>query len=1027
MQRVNVWCAGLCTAIVATLAAAPVAEAQYFGRNKVQYREFKFEVLKTDHFDIYFYDEERDAAAEVARLAERWYTRLSVLLDHNLSNRQPLVLYASHADFEQTNVVGGEIGEGTGGVTEGLKRRVTLPLTGALRETDHVLGHELVHAFQYDIARLDREDQAGGSAIERLPLWFVEGMAEYLSLGPVDSNTSMWVRDGMRHESLPEIRKLGDPKYFPYRWGQAFWAYIGGRFGDRMIGQLYVDALRLGPDGAIESLLGQKSKDLSTSWHTAIREHYAKVLEATRRPNQFGRPLATEVLQEKKNPPLYSSPVLSPDGKQIVVFSERGLLSIDMYLVDADTGAVIRKLVSTAIDQHYSSLQFINSAGSWKPDGREFVVGAVRKGKPVLAFLDVRNGKRIREREFPELGEILNPAWSPNGQTIAFSAMAGGFSDLYLYDLKADTVRRLTNDHYADLQPSWSPDGSRLAFVTDRFTTKLPVLAAGSYGLALLDPANGATERLQTFDESKNINPQWSGDGRTLYFVADPYGIPNVFALDLSARAVRQITNVDTGVSGITDISPALSVAAKMQRLAFSVHDEQKPTVYVSDRAEVLAGTRPERAWGDVSAGLLPPEKRASSEVVAALADPQKGLPDDSGTTEEYKAKLGLDMVGQPYAGAGYSRFGPTFGGGISFLWSDALGNHNLVAAVAANSYGSSFSNILKDTGGIIAYQNLTHRWDWGVSVEQTPYLAGGFASGIGSIGNQPVVVEQDIIYRQTFRAVSGAVSRPFSPTKRVEFGASYQNVLFEQEVRTLTASLQTGALLSDETETTKLADPLGLYAGSAAFVLDSAVFGATSPVAGQRSRIELQPTFGSIQYTSALADYRKYVMPASFYTIAGRVLHYGRYGSGAEDFRLVPLFIGYPQLVRGYNVGSLLNEECASTITGSCREFDRLVGSRMLVGNLEFRFPLLRPFGATGRMYGPVPTEVAFFADSGVAWNQGDKPSFAGGDRRPVSSAGVSFRINAFGFAVAQIDFAKPFERPGKGWVWGFSLSPGF
>jgi Tol biopolymer transport system component len=1026
MQRVNVWCVGLCIAIAATLAAAP-AEAQYFGRNKVQYRNFKFEVLKTDHFDIYFYDEERAAAADVARMAERWYARLSVLLDHNLSSRQPLVLYASHADFEQTNVVGGEIGEGTGGVTEGLKRRVVLPLTGALKETDHVLGHELVHAFQYDIARLGREDQPGGSPIERLPLWFVEGMAEYLSIGPVDSNTSMWVRDGILHESLPEVRKLGDPKYFPYRWGQAFWAYVGGRFGDRMIAPVYVDALRSGPDAAIEQLLGQKSKDLSASWHTAIRDHYAPVLESTRRPAAFGRPLSTEVLQEKKNPPLYASPVLSPDGRKVVVFSERGLLSVDMYLADADTGAVIRKLVSTAIDPHYSSLQFINSAGSWRPDGREFVVGAVKRGQPVLAMLNVENGKTVRERAFPELGEILNPAWSPDGQKIVFSAMSGGFSDLYLYDLKADTVNRLTNDRYADLQPSWSPDGSRIAFVTDRFTTKLQVLAAGAYGLALLDPANGGVERIQTFDEAKNINPQWSGDGRTLYFVSDPYGIPNVFAMDLSSRAVRQITNVDTGVSGITDISPALSVATGMQRLAFSVHDEQKPTVYVSDRPEVLAGTRPERAWGDVSAGLLPPERRASSEVATALADPQKGLSEDTGETEEYEAKLGLDMVGQPYVGAGYGRFGPTLGGGISFLWSDVLGNHNLAAVVDANTYGTRFSNILKDTGGVIAYQNLTHRWDWGVSVEQTPYLAGGFASGLGTVGGQPVVFEQDILYRQTFRSVNGAVSRPFSPTRRVEFGASYQNILFEQEVRTLTASLQNGQILSDETEVTKLADPLGLYQGSAAFVLDSAVFGATSPVAGQRSRLELQPTVGSIQYTGALADYRRYVMPANFYTIAGRVLHYGRYGSGGEDFRLVPLFIGYPQLVRGYSIGSLSGAECSSTFNGSCPEFDRLVGSRMLVANLEFRFPLLRPFGATGRMYGPLPTEVAFFADSGVAWTQGDKPSFAGGDRRPVTSAGVSFRINAFGFAVAQIDFARPFQRPGKGWVWGFSLSPGF
>ena len=80
----------------------------------------------------------------------------------NCGPRQPLVLYASHPDFEQTNVVGGMIGEGTGGVTEGLKRRVVLPLAGTLAETDHVLGHELVHAFQYDISA-QRAAAGGGS------------------------------------------------------------------------------------------------------------------------------------------------------------------------------------------------------------------------------------------------------------------------------------------------------------------------------------------------------------------------------------------------------------------------------------------------------------------------------------------------------------------------------------------------------------------------------------------------------------------------------------------------------------------------------------------------------------------------------------------------------------------------------------------------------------------------------------------------------------------------------------------------
>src|SRR5215204_51635 len=137
--------------LLVTLTATPAAAQQYFGGNKVQYRTFTFEVLRTEHFDIYFYEEEREAAAIAARMAERWRARLGRALSHDLTGRQPLILYAAHPHFEQTNAIGGEIGESTGGVTELLRRRIILPLGGPLADTDHVIGHELVHAYQFDI------------------------------------------------------------------------------------------------------------------------------------------------------------------------------------------------------------------------------------------------------------------------------------------------------------------------------------------------------------------------------------------------------------------------------------------------------------------------------------------------------------------------------------------------------------------------------------------------------------------------------------------------------------------------------------------------------------------------------------------------------------------------------------------------------------------------------------------------------------------------------------------------------------
>src|SRR6187399_1175282 len=218
---------------------ASAADAQYFGRNKVQYRSFTFEILKTEHFDLYHYPEEAEAAKLASRLAERWYSRLSRFFNHELRGRQPIILYAASAHFRQTNAIEGLIGEGTGGVTEAMKRRVVLPMSGSLAETDHVLGHELVHAFQFDLTGTDPRDGAQDApGILAYPLWFVEGMAEYLSLGPVDAQTAMWMRDAALHEKLPHIKDLDNPKYFPYRWGHAFWAYIGARYGDRAVASL---------------------------------------------------------------------------------------------------------------------------------------------------------------------------------------------------------------------------------------------------------------------------------------------------------------------------------------------------------------------------------------------------------------------------------------------------------------------------------------------------------------------------------------------------------------------------------------------------------------------------------------------------------------------------------------------------------------------------------------------------------------------------------------------------------------------
>ena len=213
-QRCRAALVGILAALLGGLTLPAPAEAQYFGRNQVKYESFNFEVLQTEHFDVYYYPSERVAAEAAARMAERWYHRLSTVLRHELNGRQPLVLYATAPEFQQTNVVAG-ISEGTGGVTEALRRRIVLPIGGTLRDLDHVLGHELVHAFQYDITGGGGPNTYGAMpGATALPLWFIEGMAEYLSLGSSAPLTAMWMRGAME-DTLPSYRDLAGPALLP--------------------------------------------------------------------------------------------------------------------------------------------------------------------------------------------------------------------------------------------------------------------------------------------------------------------------------------------------------------------------------------------------------------------------------------------------------------------------------------------------------------------------------------------------------------------------------------------------------------------------------------------------------------------------------------------------------------------------------------------------------------------------------------------------------------------------------------------
>ena len=1001
-------------ALALAVLAAPAA-AQYYGRNKVQYQKFDFQVMKTRHFDIYFYLEDRETVKQAGLMAERWYSRLSRMFNHELKGRQPLVLYSSGPQFQQTTVIPGTMGEGTGGVTESFKRRIILPYGPSLTETDHVIGHELIHAFQYDImAQGHSDNQRGNEAALRIPLWFIEGMAEYLSIGPVDPNTAMWMRDTVRRKDLPQIAKLEDVKYFPYRYGHAVWSYITGRLGDEVIGKMMKNVGRQGSyETVLEVSLGSKLKQISADWHMAMQDAYAPLYDKTLMLDKAAKPV---VLGSEEN--AYNiSPALSPDGREMIFLSTRDLFSIDLYLADAMTGKVKRKIISTAVDAHFESLQFIRSAGSWDAKGEKFVFAAVAKGRPLLTIIDVGRNRIEREIPFPELGEILSPTWSPDGQAIAFSALAGGVTDIFIYDLGTSTVRQMTRDSFGDLQPAWSPDGRSIAFVTERFSTNLDWMDIGNYEIALLDPATARVEKVLAFPNGKNINPQWSPDSRSLFFISDQSGKSDLYRIGLADGKIRELTNLYTGVAGITELSPAISVAQGTGRVVFSGYDRGWYSIYALETPEALDGQAFLSQFGDVPLGVLPPRKQAEGALLGLLKNPLFGLPKDTNfAVSAYKPKLSLDYLTPPSVGIGVDRYGTYGAGGIAAYWSDMLGYHTLMTMAQT-------SNRLIDTDLVLAYQNSRRRTNWGAVLQRISYPYPFYSIGQGEVFGEPAYIEEENIYRQINYDASVFGYYPVSQVQRFEFSGGFRLLDFNWTVYTRAYSLIDNMLLLNEKTTLPTGKSLTFGYLSGAYVYDSSIFGATSPILGRTLAVQVSPSVGSLTYLNLLADARAYFIPARPVTLAFRALHYGRYGKSAEDSRMWPMYIGYWDLVRGYESFNYGSQE-------ELTEFDvnRLYGSKMIIANAEIRFPLFRLLGIGRGYYGPFPIEAYGFYDWGVAWDSTNKASFlSGGTRKPVSSAGFGLRTNLFGYLVIGFNYVYPFARPVKGWHFQLSISPGF
>lgn len=1042
--------------IIALMSVVSV-QAQYFGQNKVRYKNEKFKVLQTPHFELYYYLKNEKQIQKIAEDAETWYKMHQEVFRDTFLKRNPIILYSNHPDFQQTTALQGEIGIGTGGVTEALKNRVIMPVMELNNQTRHVLGHELVHAFQYHI--LLEKDSVGIENISQIPLWMIEGMAEYLSVGKTDAFTSMWMRDAMLNRDIPSLKDLTNSnKYFPYRYGQAFWTFVGSVYGDTTIVPLFKATARFGYENGLKYTFGYDDNTLSGLWKNAIESHYRPMLKADSSQVKIS---GTKIVDNKNAGNMNVAPSISPDGQFLAFLSEKDLFGIDLFLAEAKTGKIIRKLSSQVSNSHIDDFNFLESAGTWSPDSKQFAFSIFSKGRNELMIIDVASGRQILSADMGNVEQFGNLSWSPNGQDIAFSGMIEGQSDIFSYNLNDKKVTQITNDNFSDYAPNYSKDGKLIAFSSDRVSRlKNGNNAVHPMNLSIYNLETKAISDVPVFPGANNLNAQFSGDSKSLFFLSNRDGFRNLYQYNLADNSLKQLTDYFTGISGITEFSPAITVSNN-DDIIYSYYRSQRYTLYNSPlsnfRSKLVDANEV-----NFDAAILPPKESTGVDLVNSnLGNFERfeKINPDSMRLVPYKPKFKLDYLANSGVGVSTSRFGTGVQGGVVGMFSDILGRNQIIANLSVNGE-------IYDFGGLVGYINQQNRINWGVALSHIPYIT-GFREIVADQLTYTDGSKLDVINDRTnlIRTFEDQVqlfgSYPFNKVHRFEAGGAFSYYSYRVD-RISNYYDYTGYYITSEKTKVKTSDatsefgiplnPFNIFQLNASFVGDNSINGMTSPLDGFRYRVGAEQYFGDYKFSAVTLDARKYVRLKPI-TLAARSYNYLRIGKDGEN--LYPLFVGYPYFIRGYEANSFYNSNSSG---GGGFDINQLSGSKMAVFNFEVRLPFTGP-----KKLAQIPSKFLFsdlnlFFDAGLAWRQGSKVAFKSqptyvtenvkdengndlvdgngnpittqytNERVPALSVGVSLRVNVFGYFVLEPYYAIPFQRKDvKAGVFGLTFAPGW
>lgn len=993
------------------------AQATVFGKNKMQYKEFEWYYIQSNHFDVYFNQDGNYLAEFTADVAESSYQSISKSFRYQITNRIPIIVYNSHNEFQQTNVVSEYLEEGIGGVTELFKNRIVLPFEGDYGKFRHVIHHELVHAVINDMFYGGTlQSIISGNITLQLPLWFNEGIAEYEAL-KWDVNSDMFIRDAIINGYLPPIQYLNG--YLAYRGGQSLWYYISQKYGEEKIGDILtrVKSTR-SVDGGFRSAIGLSIEELSERWQKALKVLYWPDIAKREDPIDYARRLT----DHSKDGSFYNtSPAISPQGDRIAFISNRDDY-FDVFLMNTIDGTIEKKLIEGQRTADFEELHLLTPGMSWSPDGKRVALATKSGEQDAIIIVDVQS-EDIQKLEFG-LDGIFSVDWSPMGNKIAFVGNANQQSDIYMYNLETKEIVNLTNDIFSDADPTWSADGTSIYFSSDRTTYlrrddipanfKMQTYSNRQHDLYIVHTDSKNIEHVVASDHSDETSPVAAADGKHLFFISDMNGINNIYVKNLDSGTVRPLTNSLTGVYQLslsrdgnklafaslvnggfdiflmrTPLDRKLNTDKLELTEFFKEQYGEKPAVVIEESTRdsiVLSPTVVIKTTVDDSANVFEEKTKADfrnyifgeafqtsenrKRDTTAFMPANNLNAEGKYTVYKYKLNFSPDII---YGNAGYNTFYGVTGSTI-MAFSDMLGDHQIFLL-------TNLLFDLKNSDYALAYFYLPKRIDYGIQ---------GFHSA------RFLYVFDSSGYESLFRfrnyGATGLASLPLSKFNRFDFNFSWFTITRDDLDFPFDAEQKKTLLLP-----------------SVSFVHDNSLWGYISPTNGYRYNFTLMgsPKLGTngLGFYTVLADYRRYYKLWKNYSFALRFAGGGSFGEHPQRF----IIGGVDNWVNRQFEGNRIPVENAedfvfltSGIPLRGYNYNARIGTKYAMMNMEFRFPLFGYFVA-----GPLPVffqslSGIFFLDMGGAWTS--KRDFKGIDKDRNGEVYMKDLLSGTGYGVRMI-----------------------